>query len=63
MLPLTDGNCHVKLNPSRYDLTAALALVKELGYTGLYSIEANGSSGADPYAAVQRIYDALIPNI
>ena len=63
MLPLTDGNCHVKLNPARYDLTAALALVKELGYTGLYSIEANGSSGADPYAAVQRIYDALIPSI
>jgi sugar phosphate isomerase/epimerase len=63
MLPLTDGNCHVKLNPSRYDLPAALALVREIGYKGLYSIEAGGGSGADPHAAVQRIYDVLLANI
>src|SRR6266487_3209738 len=42
MLPLTDGNCHVKLNPARYDLAAALKLTVELGYKGLYSIEAPG---------------------
>ena len=62
MFPLTDGNCHVKLNPARYDLPAALALVKQLRYTGLYSIEAGGG-GADPYQNVQSIYDALIPGI
>jgi hypothetical protein len=61
MFPLTDGNCHVKLNPARYDLPAALALTKELGYKGLYSIEAGG--GGDPYAAVQSIYDVLVTNI
>jgi hypothetical protein len=63
MFPLTDGNCHVKLNPARYDLPAALALVKQIGYTGLYSIEAGGGGGADPHAAVQAIYDVLLPNI
>jgi len=63
MFPLTDGNCHVKLNPARYDLPAALALVKQLRYTGLYSIEAGGGGGADPYQNVQSIYDVLIPGI
>ena len=63
MFPLTDGNCHVKLNPARYDLPAALALTKELGYKGLYSIEAGGGGGADPHEAVQRIYDVLLAGI
>jgi xylose isomerase-like TIM barrel protein len=63
MFPLTDGNCHVKLNPARYDLAAALALVKQLGYTGLYSIEAGGAAGGDPHQNVQAIYDVLLPNI
>jgi len=63
MFPLTDGNCHVKLNPSRYDLPAALALVKQLKYTGLYSIEAGGNMGPDPYQNVQSIYDVLLPGI
>jgi Xylose isomerase-like TIM barrel len=63
MFPLTDGNCHVKLNPARYDLPAALAVVKQLGYTGLYSIEAGGRAGTDPHQAVQNIYDVLLPNM
>ncbi len=64
MFPLTDGNCHVKINPARYDLPAALALTKELGYRGLYSIESGGSAGgADPHENVQRIYDVLLANI
>lgn len=63
MFPLTDGNCHVKLNPARYDLPAALGLVKQLGYTGLYSIEAGGGAGTDPHRAVQNIYDVLLPNM
>jgi len=63
MFPLTDGNCHVKLNPARYDLPAALAVVRQLGYTGLYSIEAGGGAGTDPYQAVQNIYDVLLPNM
>jgi sugar phosphate isomerase/epimerase len=63
MFPLTDGNCHVKLNPARYDLPAALQLVKQLGYAGLYSIEAGGRSDTDPHQAVQNIYDVLLPNM
>ena len=63
MFSLTDGNCHVKLNPARYDLPAALALVKQLGYAGLYSIEAGGGAGTDPHQAVQNIYDVLLPNM
>jgi hypothetical protein len=64
MFPLTDGNCHVKLNPARYDLAAALALTKELGYKGLYSIESGGNAGgADPHENVQRIYDVLLANL
>jgi hypothetical protein len=61
MFPINDGNCHVKLNPARYDLPVALALTKELRYTGLYSIEAGGTG--DPHENVQRIYDVLIANI
>jgi sugar phosphate isomerase/epimerase len=61
MFPYTVGNTHVKLNPARYDLPAALALAKELGYKGLYSIEAGGQG--DPYDNVQKIYDVLIANI
>jgi Xylose isomerase-like TIM barrel len=61
MFPLTVGNTHVKLNPTRYDLPMALALTKELGYKGLYSIEAVGAG--DPYENVQKIYDVLVANI
>jgi hypothetical protein len=63
MFPITDGNCHVKLNPQRYDLPTALKLTKELEYTGLYSIEAGGAMGADPHENVKRIYDVLLASI
>jgi hypothetical protein len=63
MFPLTDGNCHVKLNPARYDLPTALKLTVEIGYKGVYSIEAPGSGQGDPHEAVQRIYDVLVANI
>ena len=62
MFPYTDGNCHMKmLNPPTYDLPAAIALVKQLGYTGLFSIE-NEQMG-DPYVNVQKVYDVVIANI
>ena len=62
MFPYTDGNCHMKmLNPPAYDLVAAIALIKELGYTGLYSIE-NEQQG-DPYDNVQKVYDVVVANI
>ena len=62
MFPYTDGNCHMKmLDPPAYDLAAAIALIKQLGYTGLYSIE-NEQAG-DPYDNVQKVYDVVVANI
>lgn len=62
MFPYTDGNCHMKmLSPPTYDLAAAIALIKQLGYQGLYSIE-NEQPG-DPYANVQKVYDVVIANL
>jgi hypothetical protein len=59
MFPLSNGNCHIKVHePPRYDLAAAIRLTKELGYTGLYSIEFENQS--DPYAGVRLIYDQLM---
>ena len=63
MLPLTDGNCHVKMNPARYDITKALALTRELGYKGLYSIEAGANMGPDPYENTKKILDVILANI
>jgi sugar phosphate isomerase/epimerase len=67
MLPLTDGNTHVKLRPDRFDLVQALKLTKQMGYAGLYSIEANANMapamGPDPYVNVQKVYDVLVANI
>jgi sugar phosphate isomerase/epimerase len=63
MFPITDGNCHVKLNPVRYDLPKALALTKELGYKGLYSIEAGATMGPDPYENTKKILDVILANI
>lgn len=63
MFPLTDGNCHVKMNPARYDLPKALVLTKELGYKGIYSIEASASMGPDPYENTKRILDVILAHI
>jgi hypothetical protein len=63
MLPLNDGNCHVKINPARYDLPKALAITRELGYKGLYSIEAGINMGPDPYENTKKILDVILANI
>ena len=62
MFPYTSGNCHMKMdNPPTYDLAAAIALIKSLGYTGLYSIE-NEQQG-DPYENVRKVYDVVLASI
>ncbi len=60
MLAVTNGNCHVKL---RYDVPAAIAMTKQLGYKGLYSIEASPTLGPDPYANAQKILDLIVANM
>src|SRR5690606_37923919 len=62
MFPITNGSCHIKAhNPPTYDLVAAIQLIKQLGYNGLYSIE-NEQTG-DPYQNVQTVLDVVLANI
>jgi sugar phosphate isomerase/epimerase len=62
MFPYTDGNCHMKLlSPAKYDLGAAIQLIKSLGYKGLFSIE-NERPG-DSYANVKETIDVVLANI
>jgi hypothetical protein len=74
MLPLSDGNCHVKYNPARFDLPKSLALLKQLGYRGLYSIETmpftpgippevSCMPASDPYKGVREVIDIVLANI
>ena len=64
MMPYTVGNTHVRLNAARYDLAAALAIIRdEFKYRGLYSIEAGIPAGPDPYANIQEIRDVVLGHI
>ena len=56
MLPITSGLVHAGM---RYDLPAAMAVCKELGYKGLYAIKASGLPG-DPIENTQKILDGLL---
>jgi hypothetical protein len=63
MYPLSSGSSHCHYNPERYNEANAIKISKELGYKGLYSIEAGGNNGPDPYAAVQSILDELLRDL
>lgn len=56
MLPITSDLVHAGI---RYDLPAAMAVCRELGYKGLYSIKASGLQG-DPLENTQKILDGLL---
>jgi hypothetical protein len=60
MYKLTSGSSHCHYAPDRWNFADAIAISKEMGYKGLYSIE---HSGPDPYAAVQTVVDELIKDI
>jgi hypothetical protein len=57
---MTSGNSHAHYAPDRYDEAKAIAISKEVGYKGLFSIETGRNNGSDPYAAVQSVRDALL---
>jgi hypothetical protein len=59
MLPITSGLVHAGM---RYDLPPAMAVCRELGYKGIYSIKASGLQG-DPLENTQKILDGLIANM
>jgi len=63
MYPLSSGSSHCQYNPERYDEANAIRISKEVGYKGLYSIEASANNGPDPYIAVQTILDELLRDI
>jgi hypothetical protein len=63
MYPLSSGSSHCHYNPERYNEANAIKISKEVGYKGLYSIEASANNGPDPYAAVQSILDELLKDI
>lgn len=63
MYPLSSGSSHCHYYPERYNEANAIRISKEVGYKGLYSIEASANNGPDPYAAVQSILDELLRDI
>lgn len=63
MYPLTCGSSHAHYDPGRFNEANALGIAKEVGYTGLFSIEATSANGPDPYLAVQTIVQELTRDI
>jgi hypothetical protein len=63
MYPLSSGSSHCHYNPERYSEADAIRISKEVGYKGLYSIEASAINGPDPYSQIQTILNELIRDI
>jgi hypothetical protein len=63
MYRITAGNSRIQLMPAKYDAAEAIRISKESGYQGLYTIETVPGNGADPYAAVQSVLNAVLANI
>ncbi len=63
MYPLSSGSSHCHYNPERYSEADAIKISKEVGYKGLYSIEASAINGPDPYSQIQTILDELVKDI
>lgn len=60
LYPLSHGNTHVKLAPDRFDFAKAVAISKQMGYQGRYSIEANRTVHPDAVKATQVVLDELL---
>lgn len=63
MYRLTAGSSHVKNIPEKFDTAAAIKISKDVGYQGVFSIEANSRNSPDPYATVQAIVDILLASL
>jgi hypothetical protein len=63
MYPLSSGSSHCHYDPARFSEANAIQISKEVGYRGLYSIEATKTNGPDPYIAVQTVLDELLKDI
>jgi hypothetical protein len=61
MFPYTVGNTHMRLIPARYDLPAALKIMRdEIKYQGIYLVEQGVPAGPDPYANIQAVRDVVL---
>jgi len=59
--PMSSGSSHVHYDPDTWSLRDAIAISKEVGYKGIFAIEASvRTNGPDPYQATQEILDALM---
>ncbi len=63
LYPLSHGNTHVKIMPDRYDFAKILAISKEMGFKGHYSIESGRQLAPDPFQATQMILTELLKYI
>jgi hypothetical protein len=61
LFPLSGGTCHCTNDPAKYSLADAIKISKDVGYKGLYSIQAVG--GADPHAATKLLLDELLKSL
>jgi hypothetical protein len=60
MYPMSSGSSHVHYAPERWSLPDVIAIANEVGYKGIFAIEAGNNNGPDPYARTQTILDALL---
>ncbi len=63
MYPLSSGGSHVHYDPARFNEANAIKISKDVGYKGLYSIEASTINGPDPYSRVQTVLDELLRDL
>jgi len=63
MLPMSSGSSHAHYAPERWNFHDTIQISKELGYTGIWSVESGGNNGPDAYSQVQTIVDALVKEI
>ncbi len=57
MYPLAKTVSHVKWMPDRFSFATAIAISKEMGFQGVYSIE---TGGPEPYEMQQAVLDQLM---
>lgn len=64
MFPYTVGNTHMRLNVARYDLPAALKIMRdEIKYQGIYLIEAGIPAGPDPFQAIADVRAVVLEHM
>ena len=61
---ITVGNTHMRLVPARYDLSAALKILREeFHYQGIYLVEQGIPAAADPYTSIQEVRDYVLEHM